>query len=121
MSAASTTGWPRRARPMVRRRGSAALVALVATGSLAGCIIDPLQPIVTVHNETAIELTISHRGEHLRTVPAGTSGDFALGRGDQCRDWVLEASTPEGDVVATRDAPVCDQDEWTIEDDAASG
>ncbi len=105
---------------MTRRRGTVAVLVLVAGASLAGCVIDPARLTVTVHNESGTELTVSHRGEHLRTVPAGASRDVVLGRGDACREWVLEAATADGVVVATRDAPVCDGDEWTIEEDVSS-
>lgn len=97
------------------RRSVTALLVLAGTCGLAGCVVDPVRGALTVRNETSATVEIHHGEAVVQTVRSGGSQQITLGDAGECLEWELDAVGKDGAVVASLEAPICDEDVWTVE------
>jgi hypothetical protein len=109
-----STGWTGSDRPACWRRSATVtgFLILATTCGVAGC--DPVRGALTVRNETATSLDIRHGDAVIQTVRPDGRQQITLGDAGECLDWHLDAVAEDGTVVDSLEAPICDEDVWTV-------
>lgn len=109
-----STGWTGSDRPACWRRSATVtgFLVLATTCSVAGC--DPVPGALTVRNETATSIDIRHGDAVVQTVRPDGRQQITLSDAGECLDWHLDAVAEDGTVVDSLEAPICDEDVWTV-------
>jgi hypothetical protein len=67
-----------------------------------------------VRNETDTSIDIRHGDAVIQTVRPDGRQQITLRDAGECLDWNLDAVAENGTVVDSREAPICDEDVWTV-------
>lgn len=95
--------------------GALGVLTVCGVVALSGC--DPVRGALTIRNDTTQVVQIFHGDAVIQTVPSERQRQVVLGDAGECLHWALDAVGSDGTVVASLNAPICDEDVWTIDDD----